>query len=113
MGCSRETFRETKTMPVHIHETHTVYTVVCDAVGCCNRIEITTLDERYAEEDGFDFDGDVGFIDSIEGVYEGEPPKGAWCDSTEDALHIALENGWQEGTTGVQYGHTYCPEHKE
>lgn len=84
----------------------TVYRIVCDAFGCSTYVELTTekgmLSSLYRSDH-------LTFVSSI----NGHPIGNCFCESIDDAVEIAEILGWQEGTKGVQYGHMYCPKHKE
>lgn len=113
MGFTRTSRRSARDMSFTVHERYVYYTFGCDAVGCNAYLELVVLVERYTDDYDIDLDGDTGCVGYADGDYEGDDPRGCVCESEQDALRIAVQHGWQEGSEGVQRGHMYCPEHKE
>ncbi|TPF92921.1 hypothetical protein BW14_07100 [Bifidobacterium sp. UTBIF-68] len=100
-------------MSFTVHERYTYYSAYCDAVGCNAHLELAVPVERYTDDYDIDLDGDTGCVEYADGDYEGDDLRGYFCESEQDALRIAVQHGWQEGSEGVQRVHMYCPGHTE
>lgn len=74
----------------------TVYSFCCDAVDCWNMCCLMVDDEDQLVR-----------IDDMMADYP-------LPISDEDDARTALleKTGWQEGVSGVQRGHLYCPKHR-
>ncbi|NMM98107.1 hypothetical protein [Bifidobacterium olomucense] len=77
------------------------FSVYCDAVDC--KEEFLIIADRLQGND----------VVAITGIWWSDGELYWRCCDVLDAVDYAVDQGWQEGTTGIQRGHIYCPKHKE
>lgn len=113
MALRKKTFSKKRAEKFYVSEEYLCYKFHCYAVGCDSFLELDVLVEEHADDYDIDLNDNRDCVVSAFGVYEGGDLNGCICKSKTDALNIALTHGWEEGDTGVQRGHIYCPKHKK